>query len=370
MYAIWTASIASKIATPVANVASARSISSTDLAAEVSKLENSLKPLEGSFDRVENLLLGFTILVVVGLVVEYWDDIREFRHGLWERRTGLTRVSHADPLWRSARAVIGGVLVTIGVAGELLEEFNAAHVEIKLRDVNGRIDALLELEASTAARQAAIAARSAADLGVKVDKLPDFVAQKEAEITDDIASFQQYAKTVQAETGAATMRLHDDIAALDKARTDAQTAARQAETELAAMQAANAPRWMTAAQQNEFVARMKPFAGLVVNVWTLPTSSPDAAPLADLLGKLLKAAGWKVGSAMMLGGGYAKGFVICAGDTPKGNVAAAALSIVKTLRADGIAGGIDPKQAPDLKANSSGPLLPNPDLAIVIGSKL
>ena len=128
------------------------------------------------------------------------------------------------------------------------------------------------------------------------------------------------------------------------------------------------PRGLTPEQQKSVIDAGKPFSGLTVNVWTLPSTTPDSSPLANLLGSLLKTAGWNVGGANALGG-FAKGVLICVGENPKPNVEAAAIALVRALRAANIDSGIDPKQSPELQMASVGGLLPKPDVAIVIGSK-
>src|SRR5271156_6009792 len=97
---------------------------SLDFPSRVTSLESSISRLDGSFGRVEFWLFVATALVVAGLVVEYWDDL----HGLVEK----IRRRHSIP-WQLVRAVAGGILVTIGVAWELVEEVNAFNIEGKLR---------------------------------------------------------------------------------------------------------------------------------------------------------------------------------------------------------------------------------------------
>src|ERR1035438_6648106 len=74
--------------------------------------------LESAIDSLGRWMIGFTAVVVVGLVTE------------WSQPTfSLFRVHD-----------IGGVLVTIGVAGELAVEYVARRKEQTLRAVNAEIE--------------------------------------------------------------------------------------------------------------------------------------------------------------------------------------------------------------------------------------
>jgi hypothetical protein len=109
---------------------------SPDLPKAVTGLEVSISQLNASFARVELWLFVATALLVIGLVVEYWDDIHRLIDRLRQRR---------KIPWHLVRAVSGGILVTIGVAWELVEEINASNIESKLQTESGKVDALLTI---------------------------------------------------------------------------------------------------------------------------------------------------------------------------------------------------------------------------------
>jgi len=88
------------------------------------------------------IALAATLLVVVGLVLEYWHEIKEF----WEH----VRWPMAAFPWGKLVAISGGILVTLGVAGELFFTYQASRVETKLRENNHRIEVLLNKEAGDA----------------------------------------------------------------------------------------------------------------------------------------------------------------------------------------------------------------------------
>jgi hypothetical protein len=113
---------------------------------DLSALESISKALEESLDFWGLMLLLATALVVIGLVIEYWHDVQEF----WVR---LTWPMASFP-WDKFTALVGGILVTIGVAGELFVTYKASRVETKLRDNSHKIEAFLTQKAGDAATSA------------------------------------------------------------------------------------------------------------------------------------------------------------------------------------------------------------------------
>jgi hypothetical protein len=84
------------------------------------------KSLENGMDDLHVWLLWWTGLVVVGLVLEYGFEFGKHRIAPKFSR----RLSWLYPL--------GGILVTLGVAGELYVEFRASSVETNLRNLDDR----------------------------------------------------------------------------------------------------------------------------------------------------------------------------------------------------------------------------------------
>ncbi len=298
-------------------------------------------------------MLASTVLVTVGVVVEFAELL------LFNREM--------QPLQRRI-LFVGAALVIVGCAGEFWFEKQAGDLEGQLQQASDVKVAALARDEAADNKIAKQAAQSAAALGVKVDTLPSFVASKEGQITGQITKFQSFAITEKARADAVSAELNRDRTDLVQARTEAQAAAKKAESELAVMNAANTPRGMTLNQQIDFAERMKAFSGLTANVFTPPSTTPDAGPLADLLGTLLTKANWKVGPFVPIGG-WAKYVLVCVGKNPKTNVEAAAQTIVLALRSYGIQAFIDPDLGPDIPASGSGNLLSNPDMTIIIGAK-
>ena len=121
------------------------------------------RALETSLDRLEVWLAVFTALVVVGLALEYRHEIKEF----WEH----VRWPMAIFPWDRFMAISGGILVTIGVAGELGVQFKASRVESDLRINNHKIESLLTGETSDAIQKSEAAKADAAHAQERAGKL-------------------------------------------------------------------------------------------------------------------------------------------------------------------------------------------------------
>ncbi len=136
---------------------------------DLSALESISKALEKSLDFWGLVLLLATALVVIGLVVEYWHDAKEF----WI----IVRWPMAAFPWDKFKTLVGGILVTIGVALELISTYKASRVETQLRENSHRIEAFLTQQVGDAAKSA----QDAHDLGA--DLLEKYKAA-EAEMTE------------------------------------------------------------------------------------------------------------------------------------------------------------------------------------------
>lgn len=97
---------------------------------DLSTLQSKARSLEASFDSWSNWLAFWTVLVVLGLVIEYQPDIAK----AWKSRT-------LD--WSTLPTVVGGFLITVGVAGELGVQFGSSTVEEQLRSIAHEVEARL-----------------------------------------------------------------------------------------------------------------------------------------------------------------------------------------------------------------------------------
>jgi hypothetical protein len=126
-----------------------------------SGLESTSRRLESSLDHWGWWILGSTFVVVLGLVIEYWEPITEFIDE-WRRPAA------AFP-WKKFVELTGGILVTIGVAGELGFTYKASRTETKLRENNHQIEESLNASTQTAASAANRAEASANEAKQKTD---------------------------------------------------------------------------------------------------------------------------------------------------------------------------------------------------------
>lgn len=106
-----------------------------------SVLSTAAKSLESSSDSLSGWLFFFTSLVVIGLIIEYG-------HVFWGL---LTRRKLEAKHWQE---VLGGVLITAGVAGELFVQPLEKGIEQKLRSANHLIEASLIKSAEEAKAKA------------------------------------------------------------------------------------------------------------------------------------------------------------------------------------------------------------------------
>jgi hypothetical protein len=134
-------------------------------------LESTSRRLECSLDRSGWWILASTFFVVLGLVIEYWEPVAEFIDE-WGRPAA------AFP-WRRFVELSGGILVTIGVAGELGFTYRASRTETKLRENNHKIEE--SLNAST--QDAALAAKRAWASANEAQQRTDAVAQQARAVT-------------------------------------------------------------------------------------------------------------------------------------------------------------------------------------------
>jgi hypothetical protein len=97
---------------------------------DLSALESRVRALESWSDSLSIWLLIATAAVVVGLILEY--------------KGSFTRLLCERPFnWPLFGATVGGILVTIGVAGELAVQFFADSIQTDLRSANHDVAAAL-----------------------------------------------------------------------------------------------------------------------------------------------------------------------------------------------------------------------------------
>ena len=144
---------------------------------DLSALNRASKVLESRLDSFGFWLTVFTLLVVIGLVLEYWHQIPEFIDN-------LMRPAALFP-WKQFMEIAGGILVTIGVAGELVIQFRASRAETDLRSTSHQIEATLNESAKKAEASAA-----EAKLELEEFKAPRRLTDKQAgDISEELKRF-------------------------------------------------------------------------------------------------------------------------------------------------------------------------------------
>ena len=131
--------------------------------------------LERSLDCWSFWLLVSTFAVVLGLVLEYWHEIRD----LLEKRPFKLK---------QFVKTLGAILVVLGVAGELFTQLGASRVEDSLRTANHKTIAELNEKASTANFRAVEAERQTAELLAEIQPRDLTIAQQKA-IGDALRGF-------------------------------------------------------------------------------------------------------------------------------------------------------------------------------------
>src|ERR1039457_695563 len=104
---------------------------------DLSALERKISNLENSLSSLEIWLGLMTTLVVIGLVIEYWHEIPEAIGDLRKAKKWL---------WKPVCIILGAILITVGVAGELCVQFLASSKETDLRKANRSEEHTSELQ--------------------------------------------------------------------------------------------------------------------------------------------------------------------------------------------------------------------------------
>lgn len=226
---------------------------------DLPQLESAIKALEKSLDSLSVWLTVWTALVVLGLGVELADDLKKV-------------VKERPMEWTKHLLVIGGgLLITIGVAGELFVQFKASKVETVLRADSHQVEALLNKQAADANKEAEEVRKEAASALIQISQ-----AKKDAELARrDAESFKL------------------DIA---KANAHAAEASQKAEEErLARMKIEErlAPRRMTAQQIQSIRKGLERFRGQWVRIYSM-IGDPESQAYANEFANALASIGWQV----------------------------------------------------------------------------
>lgn len=214
----------------------------------------SASDLENCINSLGHWLVFWTLVVAAGLVIGYAKPVTEFFVSAykWAFRTGSR--PHLD------HVIVGGLLITIGVAAEGWVEFRASRAETALRTENNK---------------------SFVNLGNLVDKA-QHGADDAAKRASDAKHSAQQADSEARNAKRRAEEIAKQAAELRKQNLD--LAQKLASTEKAAF-----PRYL---RQKEFAEKIKPFKGFPVFIETI--SDFEARRTAALIHGGLSMAEWDV----------------------------------------------------------------------------
>jgi hypothetical protein len=250
---------------------------------DLSALESISKALEKSLDFWGLMLLFATALVVIGLVVEYWHDVQEF----WMR---LTWPMASFP-WDKFTALAGGILVTIGVAGELLVTYKASRVETQLRENSHKIETFLTQKAG----DAAASAKTAHD---EADAVKGIADEARADAKDALAKSQAAQSELahaEADAAKAQAAAAKALGTADKAESHLKDALQLAKEASAELKRVTSPRTLT--QYSKLTDSLRPFKD-VEYVFSGVSADRESIDFLLKIDDLLKSAGWKRGKSL------------------------------------------------------------------------
>jgi len=278
------------------------------------------------------------------LIFEIWAIARR-KYERWKLH--ITFPERHAPDWVKVVAFVGWFLIVGGVVGEWYAEDKVNEADVAIQELNG-------IQLADAEYKANSAITDAVAITEKFGGLHAFVEAKEREADNQFAAFKRYTDAENKRTEAVIAELNSDRQKLDKARTDAVTAANEAKEVLAAVTAARQPRHLTPDQQRTIAQKMAAWTKIpnssdgVQDVAVYPsTGTFESTHLADEIAAALArppGAGWGInrnavnfGSPMMV-----LGVGIFTSSNSRGQAVAAALA--KALNEEGILAFVIPQK--------------------------
>jgi hypothetical protein len=258
---------------------------------EIERLAKRITDLDRQSQYLRVWLYGWTALVAVGLILEYRKDFLRLVQLLWVYTIGPVPFEW----WRVRLAfatIFAGVLVTVGVIGELGIEFQQSGVETQLEATNGTLTGDLGQVAKEAADNAKDALRDASTAMTQVGTVEPKLREAQE------ASQRALETSSRAQVIASNAESH-----LREAEKDASEAERKAATVLDRF----ADRVLTDEQAERIAAKARSFSGQEFDI-TPYRDVPESLHIAErILGILTSVSvGWKYtppSSATFLMGG-------------------------------------------------------------------
>jgi hypothetical protein len=156
---------------------------------DASVLQRSISDISKSLSWLNSWLVAMTAVVVLGLLLEYLPELKDewgkfLKAGAW--RSLITRHSQA---WKPLAILLGAVLVTVGVTGEMVFEALSFRKEGQLEQAHGDLDKFLQGKSESAEASAKGAAIAAGEAKTKAEgaDIAAGTAQKKADAVASIA---------------------------------------------------------------------------------------------------------------------------------------------------------------------------------------
>ncbi len=225
---------------------------------DASALARALDNLEKSWSLLDCWLNFWTILVVVGVATELIVIITEYAHDRRDFKRGTIRSPDKPSILIFGLETIGAALVVIGVAGEFQVHVRAGRIETDMRDLTRQSVAISNRDAAASNEHAAVADQKAGEANERAGKN---------------------------EREAAGLRKDADILRGKNLAL---------EGEVLRLQERLAWRRISAAQHDEFVALLKPYAGSPVFINGFDNADIESKTFAEDIFRALHDALWNV----------------------------------------------------------------------------
>jgi hypothetical protein len=131
---------------------------------DASELASRLNNLENSWSVLDAWLDFWTILVVVGVLIELIVVISEYQHDWRDFKRGVIHSPEQPALWIFILGLLGAALVGCGVAGEFFVHVKAGKLESDMRSTSRELVGIAQRDAGDANKAAGGAIREAAQL--------------------------------------------------------------------------------------------------------------------------------------------------------------------------------------------------------------
>ncbi len=117
---------------------------------DASDLERSISDFSNSLSNLNGWLVGMTAVVVLGLLLEYVPELKDEWKRFLEAGAWKSLISRQSQAWKPLAILLGAVMVTGGVAGEMVFEALSFHKEGQLEKAHFDLDEYLRNKSESA----------------------------------------------------------------------------------------------------------------------------------------------------------------------------------------------------------------------------